>query len=240
MTRAHVVKAAGPDGLTTSGRAASPRRGQIVATAARLFREQGYGATTMTDVARACELKQSSLYYWFRQKDDIVLALLALNRVTLDFAERLGGADGSPAVRLYRLLRLDVIQLCTSPLDISEIEVMAEQQPDVFADFWADTALLHEHLGALLREGAATGQMIGCDTELTALMICAAEQGVQHRFRNASVHEPGGTNPFQHPDYEAERIADELATVLVRSVLRDSSTMDDIAREALGRDEITR
>ena len=56
----------------------SGRRGYILVIAARLFREHGYLNTTMTEIARACGLGQSSLYYWFRQKEDILLGLLVL------------------------------------------------------------------------------------------------------------------------------------------------------------------
>jgi AcrR family transcriptional regulator len=97
----------------------------------------------MTEIARECGLGQSSLYYWFRQKEDILLGLLALNRVSLDYAEQVLAQTGSPAVRLLRLLRLDILELCSAPVDICEVEVLAEQQPDVFVEFWADTAAPH-------------------------------------------------------------------------------------------------
>ncbi len=95
----------------------SGRQGHILVVAARLFRERGYLNTTMTEIARECGLGQSSLYYWFRQKEDILLGLLALNRVSLDFAEQVVAEAGSPAVRLLRLLRLDMLELCSSPVD---------------------------------------------------------------------------------------------------------------------------
>ncbi|MFO1413689.1 MAG: TetR/AcrR family transcriptional regulator [Burkholderiales bacterium] len=47
-------------------------RRTILDTAARLFREQGYAATSMRDIAGACGIKAGSLYYHFAAKDDIV------------------------------------------------------------------------------------------------------------------------------------------------------------------------
>ena len=118
----------------------SSRRDYILVVAAGLFRKRGYLNTTMTEIARECGLGQSSLYYWFRQKEDILLGLLAVNRASLDFAEQLAREGGSPAVGLLRLLRLDIRELCSSPVDICEVEVLAEQQPEVFTEFWADCA----------------------------------------------------------------------------------------------------
>jgi AcrR family transcriptional regulator len=210
----------------------SDRRGHILVVAARLFRERGYLNTTMTEIARQSGLGQSSLYYWFRQKEDILLGLLALNTVSLTFAERVVAETGSPAVRLLRLLRLDIRELCSSPVDICEVEVLAEQQPDVFVGFWADTAALHQHIATLISDGIACGEFIECDPEFAALNICAAEEGVQRRYRNSAAHAPGGTSPFRHQGYSREHITTELAAMLVRGLLRDPATLPGITEAA--------
>jgi AcrR family transcriptional regulator len=215
----------------------SGRQGHILVVAARLFRARGYLNTTMTEIARECGLGQSSLYYWFRQKEDILLGLLALNRVSLDFAEQVVAEAGSPAVRLLRLLRLDMLELCSSPVDICEVEVLAEQQPDVFVEFWADTAALHGHIGALINDGIACGEFIDCDPEFAALNICAAEEGVQRRYRNAAGHAPGGSSPFRHQDYSRAHVATELATIVVRGLLRDPATLPGLTAAAF--DDLT-
>jgi AcrR family transcriptional regulator len=218
--------------VTIDTDADSGRQGHILVVAARLFRERGYLNTTMTEIARECGLGQSSLYYWFRQKEDILLGLLALNRVSLDFAEQVVAESGSPAVRLLRLLRLDMLELCSSPIDICEVEVLAEQQPDVFVEFWADTAALHGHIGTLISDGIACGEFIECDPEFAALNICAAEEGVQRRYRNSAAHAPGGSSPFRHKDYSREHVATELATIVVRGLLRDPATLSGLTAVA--------
>ena len=208
------------------------RRDDILVVAARLFAERGYLNTTMTEIARTCGLGQSSLYYWFRQKEDILLGLLALNRVSLEFAEQMVAAPGSPAVRLLRLLRLDIGELCSAAVDICEVEVLAEQQPEVFAQFWADTAALHRHMATLIGDGIACGEFIDCEPEFAALNICAAEEGVQRRYRNSAAHAPDGTSPFWHPHYSREHIARELAAMLVRGLLRDPATLPALTAQA--------
>jgi AcrR family transcriptional regulator len=85
---------------------------------------------------KACGLRQPSLYYWFTRKEHILNEVLALNRVSLDFVAELGAQPGSAALRLYPLLHFDTYQLCLSPLDISEVERLAERQPEAF-DAWA-------------------------------------------------------------------------------------------------------
>lgn len=212
--------------------APSDRHTHILVTAARLFHEKGYVNTTMTEIARKCGLAQSSLYYWYGQKEDILVGLLALNRVALTFAEARVAESGSPAVRLLRLLRFDIHELCSSPLDISEVEVMAEQQPDIFAEFWADTAALHRSLESLIRDGMAAGEFSECDPEVAALHICAAEEGVQHRYRTAGAHAPDGTSPFRYRSSSSRQVAYELAAMLMRGLLRSPDQLSAITEAA--------
>lgn len=63
---------------------ASPSRQRILDCAARLFRQRGYGATSLRDIAAASGMKAGSLYYHFASKDEIVIDVLNIGvaRVT--------------------------------------------------------------------------------------------------------------------------------------------------------------
>src|SRR5271154_5497577 len=92
-------------------------RDEIVSVATQLFADQGFDLTTMSEIARAAGLQQSSLYYWFNRKELILQAVFAVNRTPLEFIERIGAGSGSPALQLYPLIRVDTIQLCEAPGD---------------------------------------------------------------------------------------------------------------------------
>jgi AcrR family transcriptional regulator len=214
------------------------RRDDIIVTAARLFAENGYANTTMTQIARACGLRQSSLYYWFGQKEAILRELLALNRITMDFiATRIADTAESPAVRLLRFLVFDLNELCQAPVDITEIDALAERQPDGFREYWEDMSVLHRELTALIAEGVDRGEFGPCDPELAALQVCAAEQGIQHRFRSSAAHSPGGASPFQHPDLGLDAFVAEAARWLVRSLLADVTALPAIIEAAARHDD---
>jgi AcrR family transcriptional regulator len=51
-------------------------RDQILAEAARLFRQQGYAATTLRQIADAAGIKAGSIYYHFGSKDEILGVVL--------------------------------------------------------------------------------------------------------------------------------------------------------------------
>lgn len=53
-------------------------RHRILEAALELFRERGFEATTMRDIARACEIALGATYYHFASKEAIVLAFYEL------------------------------------------------------------------------------------------------------------------------------------------------------------------
>jgi len=72
-TKASVVKQ-----RTPSKSAAALSRQVILETAARLFRQEGYAATSLRAIAQACDMKAGSLYYHFESKDQIVSEVLSI------------------------------------------------------------------------------------------------------------------------------------------------------------------
>ncbi len=59
--------------VTTSK--AEETRERIVDAALRLFREKGFDETTMRDVAAAADVATGAAYYYFRSKEELVMAL---------------------------------------------------------------------------------------------------------------------------------------------------------------------
>jgi TetR/AcrR family transcriptional regulator len=204
----------------------------IVSAATRLFSEHGYASVTMTQIARAAGLRQSSLYYWFSRKEEILQATLAVNRVALSYATEMLAGPGAPQVRLFRLLCYDTLQLCRSPWDFNEIERLAEAQPDDFADFWHDYAQLHGLVVSLIEDGITCGAFRGCDAAQAATAALCLDEGLQKRFRSQGRHRSGRGNPF----IQAERTAEEYAVLSARTSLRGllcrPASVDRISRQA--------
>src|SRR6185295_1928689 len=95
---------------------------EILSVAVRLFGELGIGDTSMARIASDAGLRQSSLYYYFHSKEEILAALVArANVVPLELIDQIEAEGGAPAVRLYRFIRGDVIALCRLPFDINEV-----------------------------------------------------------------------------------------------------------------------
>jgi TetR/AcrR family transcriptional regulator, cholesterol catabolism regulator len=71
------------------------RRELIIKTASRLFREKGYERTTVRDLADAVGMQSGSLFFHFRSKEEILLAVLenGLRRAIEILARGLAAAD---------------------------------------------------------------------------------------------------------------------------------------------------
>src|SRR5579859_3879239 len=48
------------------------KREAVLRTAARLFNEQGFHATSLDDVARGLNVTKPTIYHYFRSKDDVL------------------------------------------------------------------------------------------------------------------------------------------------------------------------
>ena len=57
-------------------RAQTQTREKLIETARVLFWERGYEATSLADVVEKAKAKSGSLYYFFRTKEDLLLAVL--------------------------------------------------------------------------------------------------------------------------------------------------------------------
>ncbi|MGW0903409.1 TetR/AcrR family transcriptional regulator [Streptomyces sp. NPDC002853] len=90
-------------------RAADKRR-RLATEAARVLHEQGVERTTLADIARAADVPVGNVYYYFKTKDELVLAALSEHGAHLD--ELTGRLDQlpDPLDRLKALIEAWVAQ----------------------------------------------------------------------------------------------------------------------------------
>ena len=207
-------------------------REEILAVASRLFAERGVAATTMSEIARRSGLRQSSVYYYFRDKEAILEEILgSVNRVILDGLARVNAEGGPPALRLYRLIRLDVRQLCAFPYDINEISRLSALQEERFAGFWRERRELNRAVEQLVREGVAAGELAEVDPRLAALTLLASDEATQNWHRPV-----GAAGQLEDEGYDPETIAGFLADLAVGGLLKDRGRLAELRSEAEARD----
>jgi AcrR family transcriptional regulator len=101
-------------------------RQEILRTAARLFQQRGYDATSMNDVAAALKLSKGGLYHHFQSKDEILYEIMNhAMEITQERVLNPVRAISDPEERLRALIRLH-IEVVLSPRD-REITVMLHE-----------------------------------------------------------------------------------------------------------------
>jgi AcrR family transcriptional regulator len=80
-------------------------RGEILQSAAALFRRRGYHGATVEEIAASLKMKKGNLYYYFRDKESILFAChqYSLDRLMETLVE-IEGADAAPDRKLRRLI----------------------------------------------------------------------------------------------------------------------------------------
>jgi AcrR family transcriptional regulator len=101
-------------------------RQEILRTAARLFQQRGYDATSMNDVAAALKLSKGGLYHHFQSKDEILFEIMDhAMQITEERVVNPVRGIADPEERLRTLIRLH-IGVVLSPRD-REITVMLHE-----------------------------------------------------------------------------------------------------------------
>lgn len=194
-----------------------------MAAASALFASRGIEGVTMAQIAERAGLQQSSIYYWFRSKAEILGSILErVNRIPLGIVERERAASGPVAGRLYRLVREDVLALCGFPFDINEIHRLARREPAEFGAYWDERNRLDDEVEALLLEGQRTGELRVLDARLAARTLLAGDEASQNWFRSA-----------QRAGYTQDQVADHIAEAALRSLLADPCTFAAVRADAL-------
>jgi AcrR family transcriptional regulator len=104
-------------------------RQDILRTAARLFQQRGYDATSMNDVAAALKLSKGGLYHHFQSKDEMLFHIMnhALDITEERVVKAVRGVQ-SPEERLRMLIRLH-IEVVLSVRDREVTVMLHENHP---------------------------------------------------------------------------------------------------------------
>jgi TetR/AcrR family transcriptional regulator len=81
------------------------RRVEILKSAAAAFRRRGYHGASMGEIARALRMTKGSLYYYFKNKEEILFFCHDYSLdILLDVLERVEAAGGTPPQKLRSLI----------------------------------------------------------------------------------------------------------------------------------------
>jgi len=187
---------AGATGLSiptgAKGRRAEQRWQSIVDTAAEVFFEKGYAASTMQDVADSVGILSGSLYYYVRTKEDLLFHVIKQAHDGIDeHMKRCQALEADPLVILRALLEghvlFNIAHLREAAAFIAEFRSLSEpfkapivEQRDAYERYVRD----------LLTEGQRLGLV---RAELDASVSAKAMLGMLNSLH--LWYRPGGQHP---------------------------------------------
>lgn len=131
----------------------------IVAAAAELFAQRGFGSTSLDDIAEVLGVTKGALYYHVKNKEEILrLIYLSVLNVAEEPLRRILKSDLPPAEKLHRAIEHHIeISADRSPA----VTIFYREQPHLTGPFAKEITLRkkdYEHyIEQIIEEGVATG-----------------------------------------------------------------------------------
>lgn len=192
----------------TRRRARDEKREAVLRTAVRLFLEQGYSRATLDGVAERLNITKSSLYNYFRSKDEILFECWvggqeALNQIIAAIDE----AGGTGLAKLSKLIH-SYAKAMTSDRGASlvrfDLRDLADKNKEIVR---AGRKKIDLTFRKYVTDGIADGSIKPCDSKLTAFAIAGSLNWIGHWYQ------PGGA-------LSGEAIAAEFAIRLTEGLAK--------------------
>jgi AcrR family transcriptional regulator len=156
----------------------------IISAAASLFDQEGYRQTTLKDIANALGLARPSLYHYYSNKEEILLAGISHVAERRDeFVNAVRSIDASPVERLETLLREYALLISENSV---WIRVLLREEPAIPEDELrtelASRMALYNLFVDTIAAGVEDGSMRNLDEHAAAYMIITMIAGITGRY----------------------------------------------------------
>ena len=178
-------------------------RERILVVAERLFREIGYQKTTVADIAKVLRMSPANVYRFFDSKKAIHegVARTLMGGVE-QAAEAIASGRGPAAARLRELMTTIHRMNCERYIGDSKLHEMVEIAME---ESWevcvAHMQRITETIGAVIADGAASGEFEAPDVPLAAMCACTAMMRFFHPQMIAQCAEKPGPSLDQMIDF---------------------------------------
>lgn len=181
------------------------RRQQIEDAASTLFRERGYAATSVRDIAQVLDMQGGSLYAHVASKEDMLWSIVvrAADQFNRDVGP-LAEAPGQPAKsRLQAMIRAHVGVVTSAQKDAAVfLHEWRFLNPERRAQIGQRRDDYEQLFRGVISDGVTSGDFESVDPRLTAMAILSALNGIATWYR------PDGP-------LSAEDVADQHASLFL-------------------------
>jgi AcrR family transcriptional regulator len=160
------------------------KRDAVLRTAARLFNEKGFHATSLEEVAEQLHVTKPTVYHYVKNKDEILFECVRIGIETLHAAvERVGRSGGTAMEKLIAASReyaaivtmdfgMCVIRVGEDPLPPPRRKQLRRLKRSIDREF-----------RDLIADGIAEGSLAPCDPKLAAFALAGALSWIARWYR---------------------------------------------------------
>jgi AcrR family transcriptional regulator len=184
------------------------KRNAVLQAAAQLFNERGFHATSLDDIAARLTVTKPTLYYYVKNKDEILLQCVRQGLdMMLEGIEASRAAGGKAIDQLMTCMQV-YARIVTMDFGMCLIRVGDEQMPpESRKELRRLKSAIDQEFRRLVAEGVAEGSLQPCDPKMTAFVIAGALSWIGRWYQ------PGG-------EYTPEQVAQQCISTLCDGVLR--------------------
>lgn len=184
------------------------KRDAVLSTAAQLFNERGFHATSLDDIAARLNVSKPTLYYYVKNKDDIVIQCVRRGlQMMVDGIEESRKAGGSAIDQLMACMTI-YAHIVTMDFGMCVIRTNDDELPPASRkEVRRLKAGIDNEFRRLVTLGVADGSLAPCDPKMVAFLIAGALSWIGHWYR------PDG-------GYTPDEIARQFIATLRDGVLR--------------------
>jgi len=150
------------------------RSEEVYAAALRLFREKGYHATSMQDIAAAVGLYKGSLYHYIGRKEDLLVRVFerGMGALLADVERIAADRTLAPSEQLRRIVEAHVLAVSTN---LDALTVYLHEWRSLAGDALTEVRRQRERYVALVAtvvgRGVSHGEFTGVDVRIATLGV---------------------------------------------------------------------
>ncbi|MGB6101145.1 MAG: TetR/AcrR family transcriptional regulator [Comamonas sp.] len=196
------------------------KRNAVLTTAARMFNERGFHATSLDDIAASLNVTKPTLYYYVKNKDEILLACVNKGlRMTLDGIEASRQAGGNALDQLRACMQV-YAEIVVQPFGMCLIRVGDEEVPEPSrTELRRMKSEIDLAFRRLVARGVEEGSIAPCDPKIMAFVIAGALSWIGRWYQ------PEGS-------YSAQQVIEQCLAALLGGVLTRASGPKRVARKS--------
>ncbi len=165
----------------------SPRKEVILSKAAELFREKGYNASSMRDLAEKVGVEAASLYNHIRSKSDILQEIcFKIANQFMNEIESTTASKKSAIEKVEDILRFHIRQMIENyeEVFVSDREWKHLEDP-YLSNFQNQRRVYRQRIASIIQEGIERKEIKPIDAPTAVLIMLHAVSGIEswHRSR---------------------------------------------------------